>query len=96
VRELSRVMAVPDDWSWDSARNVMQAGMWIGKCCTTGAGKWIADAIMDALDGKPQGRGEFWHEDYYKKTKLNLMTDEAVYDITNEYTKYENFTRHKR
>jgi len=24
------------------------------------------------------------------------MTDEAVYDITNEYTKYENFTRHKR
>lgn len=96
VRELSRVMAVPDAWTWNSARNVAQAGTWIGKCCTTGAGKWLADAVMDALDGRPQARNEHWSEGFYKKTKLELAPGEAVYDITNEYTKYSNYYRHKR
>jgi site-specific DNA-cytosine methylase len=97
IRELARMMAVPDDWTFNSARHAGEAGSWIGKACTVGSAVWLSSAIMDALDGRPQSdQGEFWSHGLYKKNKLDLADGERVYDITNEYRKFDGYYRHKR
>lgn len=96
VRELSRVMGIPDEWTFDgTARHPAQAGMWIGKNCTTGAGKWLADSVMSALDGRVEDvKSEAWHNESYKK--IPLLDGERVFDITLDYKKAENWSQHKR
>lgn len=96
VRELSRVMGIPDEWTFDgTARHPMNAGMWIGKNCTTGAGKWLADSVMAALDGRVEDRkSEAWHNESYKK--IPLGDGERVFDITLDYKQADNFERRKR
>lgn len=97
VRELSRVMDIPDDWTWEAARHTGEAGMYIGKCCTTGSGTWMARAVMDALSGSPQStENEFFSDGRYAKTKLDLLPGERVYDITNEYRKLEQYKMYRK
>jgi len=58
VREGSRMMGYPDTWQWDTAKSVMGAGMWIGKCCPVQSGQWISTAVRAALEGDPGEPGE--------------------------------------
>ena len=96
VRELARVMAIPDEWTFgDSVKTAQQGGTLIGKNCTTGAGEWMASAIRDALAGTPQSTDhEFWFNDEYRK--IPLEPGERVYDITTHYKTYSNYFRRQR
>lgn len=58
VREGSRIMGYPDDWKWDMCKSVMQASLFIGKCCPVQSGQWISTWVKRALDGNPGGQNE--------------------------------------
>lgn len=76
VREISRLMGYPDTWRWDYASSPMQASLLIGKCCPVQSGKWISEAVRDALDGEPQPGDS--------NTKL-IGEREYLHDSTNVY-----------
>lgn len=53
VRECSRLMGLPDSWTWESIDTVTKAGMYIGKCCPVQSGKWISSWVRRAVEGNP-------------------------------------------
>lgn len=53
VREGARLMGYPDDWDWSMCKSVMQASLFIGKCCPVQSGRWISEWVKRALDGNP-------------------------------------------
>lgn len=58
VREISRLMGYPDSWRWpEEVSSVNVASALVGKCCPVNSGKWISEAVADALDGNPQNNG---------------------------------------
>lgn len=58
VREGARLMGYPDSWSFDMCKSVMQASLFIGKCCPVQSGQWISEAVKRALDGNPDAPNE--------------------------------------
>lgn len=57
VRECSRLMGLPDTWSWGTTSSVSQAGAMTGKCCPVQTGKWISTWARRALEGTPGQQG---------------------------------------
>jgi len=57
VRECSRLMGLPDTWSWKSVSSVSQAGAFVGKCCPVQTGKWISTWAGRAILGNPGEKG---------------------------------------
>lgn len=53
VRECSRLMGLPDNWTWKTAKTVAQAGAFVGKCCPVTTGRWISTEVRHALEGNP-------------------------------------------
>lgn len=66
VRECARLMGYPDSWRFDFAHGPQQAGMLIGKCCPVQSGRWISQAVLEALHGEPGDQGEQIGPNEYK------------------------------
>lgn len=75
VRECSRLMGYPDEWSWPTG-NTNQASMWIGKCCPVQSGKWISGWVLEALKGHPGTPGS------------RIGDKEFHFNCTNDYKKW--------
>lgn len=70
IREITRLMGYPDEWRWpEEVSSVNVASALVGKCCPVDSGRWISEAVADALEGQPQfdperieiGEREFLH-----------------------------------
>lgn len=53
IRELSRLMGLPDAWRWPEGISVGNASKYVGKCAPVENGRWISGWVGRALDGKP-------------------------------------------
>ena len=54
-REAARMQGLPDDWDIESVRDYSSLSAVWGKAVAVQAGKYIAKAISDSLEGNPQG-----------------------------------------
>lgn len=72
VREVSRLMGLPDTWSWKATASVSQAGAFTGKCCPVQTGRWISTWAKNALEGNPGQRGEKIGEREYMHNSTTL------------------------
>lgn len=53
VREIARLMGVPDSWRVDYGRRPDYAAMHLGKNCPAEAGRWLGEWARAALEGRP-------------------------------------------
>jgi len=68
-RESARMQGLPDDWDIESTRDYSQMQAVWGKAVQVQAAKWLGDALVAALAGKPNGPlgeligdGEYLHD----------------------------------
>jgi hypothetical protein len=55
IREITRLMGYPDSWRWpEEVSSVNVASALVGKCCPVDSGRWISNAVADAIVGDPQ------------------------------------------
>lgn len=91
VRECSRLMGYPDDWTWSFVKSPMQASVLIGKCCPVDSGRWLSSWVHDSVlahhmgielergDVEQIGEGEFLHNSTQAyKPVLKQQLAEAV------------------
>jgi site-specific DNA-cytosine methylase len=81
MREIGRLMGVPDAWRLDYAKRPETAGAHLGKNCSTLSGKWVADWAMASIKGNPGSVTE--RADKYKK--LERMPGEHIIDFIPDY-----------
>jgi hypothetical protein len=72
VREVSRLMGLPDTWSWKAAASVSQAGAFTGKCCPVQTGRWISTWAARAIQGNPGQQGELIGDREYVHNSTTL------------------------
>jgi len=54
-REAARMQGLPDDWDIEGAKDYSQMSAVWGKAVPVQAARWLGDAVVAALDGKPNG-----------------------------------------
>jgi hypothetical protein len=54
-REAARIQGLPDDWDIEGAKDYSQMSAVWGKAVPLQAARWLGDAIVASLDGKPNG-----------------------------------------
>jgi len=74
VRECSRLMGLPDSWTWKAATTVTQAGAYVGKCCPCNTGRWISTWVRNALENNPGASLTEIGEREYVHNSTNLYT----------------------
>ncbi len=88
VREVSRLMGFPDDWSWAGAKNMAEAFLWSGKQVPVQNTRWLSQQVMSSMAGDLDGAwtGEPVSED-----------DERVVNITYDFKEvYDEKTGERR
>lgn len=79
-RECSRLMGLPDAWSWKDAKTPGQLSNYIGKCCPVQSGRWISGWVREALDGNaPVGGGDV----------TTVGDREYLFDCTLDYKRWD-------